>query len=57
MLVIHMLDKMVVTTPIVRAKPKDEVMKRAWSKGCAMVWTRPHKQMKKNAVDEPQWQH
>ncbi len=41
--VIHMLDKVVVTTPVVRAKPEDGVIKRARLKGCAMVWTRPHK--------------
>ncbi len=52
-----MLDKVVTTTPIVRAKPEDDAMKRARSKGCTMVWTRPHKRTKKNAVDKPRRQH
>ncbi len=52
-----MLEKVTVTTPIVRAKSEDYAMKRARSKGCAMVWTRPNKQMKKDAVDKPRRQH
>ncbi len=52
-----MLDKVVATTLIVRAKPEDDVMKRARSKGCAMVWTRPNKRTKKDAVDKPRQQH
>ncbi len=43
MLVVHMLDKALATTPIVRAKPEDYVINRARPKVCAMVWTRPNK--------------
>ena len=57
MLVTHVLDKVVVTTPIVRTKPEDDAMKRARSKGCTTVWTRPHERTKKNAVDKPRRQH
>ena len=57
MLVIHMLGKVVATTPIVRAKPENYVISRARPKVCAMVWTRPDKQTKKDAVDKPQRQH
>ena len=43
MLVIHMLDKVVETTPIVRAKTEDYAIIRARPKFYALVWTRPKK--------------
>ncbi len=52
-----MLNKVVVTSPIVRAKSEDDAMKRARSKGCTMVWTRLNKQTKKDAVDKLRQQH
>ena len=44
-------------TSIVIAKPEDYAMKRSRSKGYVMVWTRPNKQTKKDALNKPRRQH
>ena len=57
MLNIHMLDKVMKTISIVRAKPVGYGANKARQKVCAIVWIRLNKLTKEETVDKPELQY
>ena len=57
LLAIHMLNKVMVGIPMVRAKPEDYRANKVRPKVCVIVWTRLNIPTKKDIVDRLGLQH
>ena len=57
LLAIHMLNKVMVGIPMVRAKPEDYRANKVRPKVCVIVWTRLNIPTKKDAVKTFKLQH